>query len=101
MTPTTNAVVVVVVVVVIVVYSFAISLLLFNPICEQSSHKTKIYMFIPAFQIKSIVKNKLTLRNKQMDVLEAALLNFNFCFPKTGNYIKLQNFSSDKVMNGR
>jgi hypothetical protein len=32
---------------------------------------------------------------------EAALVYFSFIFPKTGNYITHQNFSSDEEMNER
>jgi hypothetical protein len=44
---------------------------------------------------------KLIWSPKEKAVLEAALPYFNFIFPKTGNYITHQNFSSGELMNGR
>jgi hypothetical protein len=51
--------------------------------------------FILAFGIK-----KLDLQ-EQVGVVEAALLYFNFIFPKTQNYFTHQNFSRDEVIKRR
>jgi hypothetical protein len=64
------------------------------------------WFWIKSNDFKKLLLNKVHCSkqhdlHKQVGVLEAALLYFKLFFPKTGNKITHQSFSSDAVMNGK